>query len=136
MVPDDRPASSKPTPVREALPGDGRRPDMEYESRVLETDDGARVRVEELGWGRSGRREDPGVPLVLLGFRPEDQKDFTHEAVVPAAGLTELSEAQLLAALASARPFQGVPRDRPFFGGTNNRRSRESRGRRGRPSSG
>ena len=130
MSPSDSPGRSKPTPVRDALPGEDRRAEVRFQGRDLELQDGTRVWVEELGWGRSGRREDPGTVLVLLGFRPEDGTAFTREALVAGEGLAELTREQLLVAHARGRPFQGVPEDRPFFGDAG-RRSRERRGRRG-----
>ena len=130
MSPKDPPGRSKPTPVRDAVSGDDRHSEVRFEGRELELDDGTRVWVEELGWGRSGRRQDPGVTLVLLGFRPADGKAFTLEALVAGEGLSELTREELLAAHARGRPFQGVPEDRPFFGDSG-RRSRERRGRRG-----
>ncbi|HSM03505.1 MAG TPA: hypothetical protein VK858_02740 [Longimicrobiales bacterium] len=130
MTPDPPPSRHKPTPVRQALPGDARRPEVRFEGRALELDDGTRLWVEELGWGQSGRREDPGSVLLLLGFRAEDADGFDREALVPARRLAELSREALLTALESAGRFKGVPADRPFFGEAG-RRSRERRGRRG-----
>ena len=135
MPPHDPPGRSKPTPVRDALSGEDRRAEVRFEGRDLELEDGTRVWVEELGWGRSGRRQDPGTVLVLLGFRPEDATAFTREALVAAEGLGELSREQLLSAHLRSRPFQGIPEDRPFFGDAG-RRSRERRGRRGPSRSG
>ncbi len=135
MPPHDPPARSKPTPVRDALPGDDRRAEVRFEGRDLELEDGTRVWVEELGWGRSGRREDPGTTLVLLGFRPAEGEAFTREALVAGEGVAELTREQLLAAHSRGRPFQGIPEDRPFFGDAG-RQSRERRGRRPPPRSG
>lgn len=126
-------SSRKPTPVRATLAGDTSGRGARFASRDFKTDEEESWRVEELGWSRSGRREDPGTPLLLLGFRREGEEEFDREALVPARRLSDLPESALVEILQSARAFQGPSPKRPFFADTRSR-GREARGRRrGRP---
>lgn len=125
--------SRKPTPVRDALGADTSAEGARFASVAFETEEGESWLVEELGWSRSGRREDPGTHLLLLGFRREGADEFDREALVPARRLSDLPEASLPGVLRSARAFQGSSPERPFFAATRSR-GREARGRRrGRP---
>ena len=81
--------------------------------------DGVEWWAEELGRTRTGRRDDPGGGLTLVGFRRggAEGEGFTHEALLPADGLAALGEDALVEALADAGPFRGVRDEpRPFFG--------------------
>lgn len=121
-------SSPKPTPVRDTLPGSGSRKEVRFASLRFETDDGEVWLVEELGSTLSGRREDPGAPLLLLGFRREGAEELDREALVPARRLADIAEHRLPAILSSSRRFEGANPDRPFFAGARSR-AREARGR-------
>ena len=125
-------SSRKPTPVRETLRASTPTEDVRFASLSFETGDGEAWVVEELGWTRSGRREDPGAPLLLLGFRPEGAEEMVREALVPARRLSDVPEQTLPSILlGAARAFQGQAPDRPFFSGARGR-TRDGRGRRSR----
>ncbi|MEJ2539442.1 MAG: hypothetical protein P8188_05650 [Gemmatimonadota bacterium] len=134
MPSDDAPPRHKPTPVRQALPGDDPTDEKaRFDVRSFEVASGETWHVEELGWTRSGRRQDAGAILLLLGFRQDLQGDFEREVMVAARRLEELSLEELTRLLDEARPYQAVPRDRPFFQGTRRRTGdARGRGRRGR----
>jgi hypothetical protein len=126
-------SSRKPTPVRQSLPEGTAVEETRFASRSFETEGGESWLAEELGWTRSGRREDPGTPLLLLGFRPEGTEEedggFEREALVPVRRLSDLPEISLRELLDSARPFQGAAPERSFFAATRSR-GREAGGRR------
>jgi hypothetical protein len=125
-------SSRKPTPVRESLPEGGTSEGTSFDSRIFETEEGEAWLAEELGWTRSGRREDPGTPLLLLGFRLEatgEAGEFEREALVPVRRLGDLPDGSLRDLLGSARPFQGAAPERSFFAATRSR-GREAGGRR------
>lgn len=121
-------SSPKPTPVRDTVPGGGGRDEVRFASLQFETEEGEVWMVEELGSTRSGRREDPGVPLLLLGFRREGADELEREALVPGRELGDVPEHTLPSILAAGRRFEGATTDRPFFAGARSR-TRESRGR-------
>lgn len=121
-------SSPKPTPVRDTLPGGGGREEVQVASLRFETEDGEVWLVEELGSTRSGRREDPGVSLLLLGFKREGGDALEREALVPGRELGDVPAHTLPSLLAAGRRFQGAATDRPFFAGARSR-TREARGR-------
>ena len=126
------PSSRKPTPVRESLPEGAASEGTRFACRSFETEDGEWWLAEELGWTRSGRREDPGTPLLLVGFRPdgtEQTGEFEREVLVAVRRLSDLPDGTLCDLLVSARPFLGAAPERSFFAATRSR-SREAGGRR------
>lgn len=135
-------SGSKPTPVREILPDEGgASPNLTFRRRAFTSRDGGRWEAEELGWTRSGRREDPGAMLLLLGFRAVTEEDeeasLTREALVVAESLEDLESTRLADLLESAGPYREISDDKPFFGGTSrgkggSRRRGGARGRRDR----
>lgn len=135
-------SGSKPTPVREILPDEGgASTDLTFRRRAFTGPDGGPWEAEELGWTRSGRREDPGAMLLLLGFRAvtedEDDAPLTREAFVVAESVEELEPGRLADVLESAGPYREIPDEKPFFGGTSrgqggSRRRGGARGRRDR----
>lgn len=139
--PDGEQGSSKPTSVWDVV-GEARTPveDVEFPGRAFEVD-GRAWWVQELGRTISGRPEDAGAPLILVGFRREEapaddpeareEGGWEREGWVRHASLEDLSHAELAELLARAGPFRPIPDEpRPFFG----RRARRGRsgGRRGR----
>ena len=121
-------SSPKPTPVRDTLPGGTPRDEVRFASLRFETDAGETWLVEELGWTRSGRPEDPGAHLLLLGFRRDGAEEVDREALVPVRRLADVPEQTLPSILSSSRRFQGAEMERPFFAGARSR-AREARGR-------
>lgn len=136
-------ASGKPTPVRATLGENGEDPtSLRFEGRAVQMGD-EDWWAEELGWATSGRREDRGTLLLLVGFRPasDPQAPYQREALLTVSSLDALSQAELESALAGATAFRTIP-DEPkaFFGPRGKRRAAggrprpggKGRGRRGR----
>lgn len=99
--------------------------------------------AQELGWAATGKREDRGALLLLVGFRSVTRPDgpFEREVLLPARSLDAISDEALASALAGASPFREIPDEpMPFFGPRGKRRSEgrspgprgKGRGRRGR----
>ena len=112
----------KPTPVRELA---STPPAVEVEADLAQ----ATVRTEEGPHsvrvvGRSGRSTRSAVPLLLLGFWPEESTDEEppREALVVGKLLSDLTEFQLEAAFRRSRAPLDPERPRRFFGDTNERR--------------
>lgn len=134
-------ADSRPTPVRQVVR------EAAEESREVTFPGrpfpwkGEEWWAQVLGRTRAGRREDPGVSLLLIGFRPTsgEAPDFSLETLAGAGSLGELSEEELRGLAEQAVPFR-QPGDAaaPFFGaadgreGGGARRGDTSQGRRGR----
>jgi hypothetical protein len=95
--------------------------------------------AQELGLTRSGRREDAGVLLTLVGFRREGDGDagaardsWEREAWLRHYRLTELSEVQLEELFQASTEFRPVPTEpTPFFPGLSDGERRRDRGHRG-----
>lgn len=130
--------ASKPTPVWEVV-ADTRGPveDVEFPGREFQ----ARGRgwwAQELGRTVSGRPEDAGVPLILVGFRrqtdggaSDEEQAWEREAWIHGPSLEALSHGELVELLEEAGPFRPIPEEpRPFFGPRG--RKGRSGGRRGR----
>ena len=138
MASDSDSGRSKPMPVRAALPGKGARGEVTFPGRSFQDAEGREWWAQELGWTRSGRREDAGAVLLLLGFRPvEEEADrdpsvdgFELEVLVPERSVEGLSVPRLREALKNADPHERLPEPSSFFGGTA-RRKRDGQGRRG-----
>lgn len=109
----------KPTPVRDAL-ADAEAPsqDVTLPGRSF-TLEGQSWWAQELGRTRTGRREDPGALLLLIGFRPADADAgaFQREALVQGDSLEAFTLDELAEVAAEAGPFRPVPQEPgPFFG--------------------
>lgn len=102
---DDDP--ERPTPVRQAMEAEREEPPpLEPPSlRFFREDEEWIVRVE--GRTSSGRREDPGAPLLLLSFaRAEDPDRRLREVVGIGRSLEALTPGELGRLLDASRPFQ------------------------------
>lgn len=110
---------TRPTPVRDALSESASSgADVPLPGRDFSLD-GQAWWAQELGRTRTGRREDPGADLILVGFRPADSPPdvFVREALVQGASLDGLSEEGLTGLAAAAGPFRPLADlPRPFFG--------------------
>ncbi|HSG46578.1 MAG TPA: hypothetical protein VLA43_02070 [Longimicrobiales bacterium] len=110
---------TRPTPVRDALSEAAPPvPDVPPPGRGFPLD-GVPWWAQELGRTRTGRREDPGAPLLLVGFRPAEAEPdaFRREALVQGDTLDGFSDEELADLAAGAGPFRPLPEEpRPFFG--------------------
>lgn len=126
---------SKPTSVWDVV-GDARQPmeEVEFPGREIEVD-GEAWWVQELGRTSTGRAEDAGATLVLVGFRRggegSEEGAWVREAWMRTSSLEALSELELADLLEGAGPFRPIPDEPgPFFGPRT--RPGRSGGRRGR----
>lgn len=117
----------RPTPVRVSMDAqrDASEP-REPPSRRLGLGEGEReeewiARVE--GRAETGGAGDTGVPLLFLTFaRADDPERRLRETIRVGRSLAGLSEMELEAALAEARPFEGDWERSDLFAGTRKKR--------------
>lgn len=127
-----RPAP-KPTPVRSTMGDVPEAPDLRFEGRSVRLGE-EEWWAQELGWTLAGRREDEGVLLLLVGFRPAaaPEGEYQREALVAASSLAALSEEALEEILASAGEFREIPEEPADFFGPRGKRRTSARGGKGR----
>lgn len=123
--PDPRPGplpsarDMKPTPVRDALAEDAASTaEVTLPGRAFVWK-GEGWWAQELGRTRSGRREDLGAALLLVGFRPEegDPGIFVREVLVQGTSLDRIPVEELAGLADASGPFRAIPDEPPpFFG--------------------